>query len=208
MAELNVQPKKKNSWWPWLLLLLIGIAIAYFLLRDNNKVNEVADSAATAVDSTATAIGDGWDNLDFNAPAASYDEITDSDIEVRGNDEYAIYSVDETVLFDTDQNTIKGDATQKLSQIAQSVGKRFSGGEVRIFGHTDAQGSAGYNKELAEQRAESVKNWLVQNGNVTQDRISLHSVGESQPVASNATAEGRQHNRRVEIVVRRGNQAE
>ena len=54
-------------------------------------------------------------------------------------------------------------------------------------------------------RAEAVRNWLTQNGNISQDRISVHPVGEADPVASNQTAEGRQQNRRVEIVARRGN---
>lgn len=210
MAELNVQPKKQRPWWLWLLLALLALAVLFFLLRGCNRDeanDDATDSAATTATTNDAADNDlDWDAISFDAPEAAYEEITDSDIGVRGNDDYAIYSVDETVLFDTDQNTIKSNATQKLQLVAESVGKRFAGGQVRIYGHTDAQGSAGYNKELAEQRAEAVRNWLVQNGNITEDRISLHAVGESQPVASNATTEGRQQNRRVEIVARRGNQ--
>ncbi len=211
MAELNVQPKKKTSWWPWLLLILLALALAYFLLRgnrntdgDTNGTGVTADSAAMNTGPGTTADNDlNWDAISFDAPAATYEEITDTDINVRGNEDYAIYAVDETILFDTDKNTLKSTATQKLKQVSESVGKRFAGGQVRIYGHTDAQGSAGYNQELAEQRAAAVQSWLIQNGNLSQDRVSLHAVGESQPVASNATAEGRQQNRRVEIVARR-----
>lgn len=211
MAELNVQPKKKTSWWPWLLLILLALALAYFLLRGNRNTDGDANGTGVTADSAAMNNGPGttadndlnWDAISFDAPAATYEEITDTDINVRGNEDYAIYAVDETILFDTDQNTLKPTATQKLQQVAESVGKRFTGGQVRIYGHTDAQGSAGYNKELAEQRAAAVQSWLVQNGNLSQDRVSLQAVGESQPVASNATAEGRQQNRRVEIVARR-----
>lgn len=214
MAELNVQPKKKQSWWPWLLLILLALALAYFLLRNNRNTEGGTNDSGVTADSTAMNTGPGttadndlnWDAISFDAPAATYEEITDADINVRGNDDYAIYSVDETILFDTDQNTIKPDAAQKLQMVAGSVSKRFAGGQVRIFGHTDAQGSAGYNKELAEQRAAAVQSWLVQNGNIPQDQVTLHAVGESQPVASNATAEGRQQNRRVEIVARRAGQ--
>lgn len=209
MAELNVQPKKQRPWWLWLLLALLALAALFFLLRGCNRETDTTNDTAVPADSAATTAAAGndldWDAISFDAPAAVYEEITDSDIGVRGNDEYAIYSVDETVLFDTDQNSVKADATQKLQLVAESMGKRFAGGQVRIYGHTDAQGSAGYNKELAEQRAKAVQDWLVQNGNITADRITLHPVGEAQPVASNATAEGRQQNRRVEIVVRRSN---
>ncbi|QMU29495.1 OmpA family protein [Adhaeribacter radiodurans] len=210
MAELNVQPKSKRPGWLWLLLILLALALLFFLFRSCNRDQNTtpADTDAAAADSTAmtgdtTSVFD-WNTVDFGAPAATYDEITDADITVRGNDDYAIYSLDETILFDTDKNTIKPSAAEKLKQVSASMGKRFANGEVRIYGHTDAKGGAGYNMQLAEQRAEAVKNWLTQNGNLTGDRISLHPVGEAQPVASNATAEGRQQNRRVEIVVRRG----
>lgn len=212
MAELDVQPKSGKPWWLWLLLALIALALIFFLFRSCDRTDEGADTApmttdstgtTAAADGTATNNDDGWDIIDFNAPAATYDEITDKDITVRGNDDYAIYSVDETILFGTDQSAIQPQAAQKLEQIAGSMGKRFNGGQVRIYGYTDAQGSASYNKELAEQRAAAVQSWLVQNGNLTADHVTLHPVGESRPVASNETAAGRQQNRRVEIIARR-----
>jgi len=210
MAELDVQPKSSRPWWLWLLLALLALALIFFLFRSCNReedaVDATTDTEATgttaAADGTATDNGD-WGNINFDAPAAAYEEITDTDINVRGNNEYAIYSLDETILFGTDQSAIQPQAAQKLQQVAASMGQRFNGGQVRIYGYTDAQGSASYNKELAEQRAAAVQSWLVQNGNITQENVSLHPVGESRPVASNATAEGRQQNRRVEIVVRR-----
>lgn len=212
MADLDVQPKKRSPWWLWLLLALVALAVIFFLFRSCDRHEDTtAGTAATQTENTGSPTGaDGvaatsttWDSLNFDVPPASYEEITDQDIEVRGNDEYAIYSLDETILFPSDQSTIQPQAAQKLQQVATSLGKRYNGGQIRIYGHTDAQGSATYNKELAEQRAQAVQNWLVQNGNITEGNISLHPVGESRPVASNATAEGRQQNRRVEIVARR-----
>jgi outer membrane protein OmpA-like peptidoglycan-associated protein len=108
----------------------------------------------------------------------------------------------ENILFDEGKSTIRADAEKNLKQVATSIAKRYNNGLVRVFGHTDAVGSAGYNKELAEQRAEAVRNWLVKNGNISEDRISLQPIGESNPVASNSTQEGRQQNRRVEIVAK------
>jgi outer membrane protein OmpA-like peptidoglycan-associated protein len=146
--------------------------------------------------------GDDWNDVDFNAPAVTYDEVSDKNINVRGNNNYGIYGVGENILFDEGKSTLRSGAEANLRQIVGSIDKRYSGSNVRVYGYTDAVGSAGYNKELAEQRAEAVRNWLVQNGNVAENRISVHPVGEGQPVASNSTEQGRQQNRRVEIVAR------
>lgn len=70
-----------------------------------------------------------------------------------------------------------------------------------MYGFTDSKGSAESNKQLAEQRAEAVQSWLAKNG-ISKDKVSVHPIGEGQPEASNSTAEGRQQNRRVEIVAR------
>lgn len=209
MAEIEVQPKKKSSILPWLLLALGVIALIIFLARRGG--NDDAAAAVTTPDtlsnaSGSTAMGNNgantWGDIDFNAPRVSYNEITNQDIEVRGNNSYGIYGVGENILFDEDKATIRAGAEENLKQIAASIGQRYNNGEIRIYGYTDAQGSAGYNKELAEQRAEAVRNWLTQNGNVATDRISVHPVGEANPVASNSTEQGRQQNRRVEIVAR------
>jgi len=209
MADLNVQPKQKKSFLPWLLLILGIIALLFFLMRgcNNNNGNESAtDSTATTATvpatDTNTTTGTAWGNVDFNAPAVAYDEITDKNINVRGNNNYGIYGLGENILFDEGKNTIRSDAQQNLKQVATSIEKRYKGASVRVYGYTDSVGSAGYNKELAEQRAEAVSTWLSQNGNIAADKISLEPVGEAKPVATNATEAGRQQNRRVEIVAK------
>lgn len=208
MAEIEVQPKKKSSILPWLLLALGLIALIYFITRNGKEDGEATAAAATTTDTLSNAGGnaamnnDGWADVDFNAPRVSYNEITNKDIDVRGNNSYGIYGIGENILFDENKATLRAGAEQNLQQISASVAQRYNGGNLRVYGYTDAQGSAGYNKELAEQRAEAVRNWLVQNGNISQDRISVHPVGEANPVASNATETGRQQNRRVEIVAR------
>jgi hypothetical protein len=68
--------------------------------------------------------------------------------------------------------------------------------DVKIFSYTDAKGTPGYNKNLAQQRAESVVNYLVRNG-VDRSRLSAQGIGEEHPVASNDTEDGRQQNRRT-----------
>jgi outer membrane protein OmpA-like peptidoglycan-associated protein len=158
--------------------------------------NNVADSSGNF--NTAS----GWEGVDFNAPAVSYEEITDKTVNVRGANNYAIYSVGENILFDEGKSTIRSNAEKNLKQIAGSIEKRYKEGEIRVYGHTDSVGSSAANKQLAEQRAEAVRDWLLKNGKVPESRISLHSIGESEPVASNASEKGREQNRRVEIVAR------
>lgn len=212
MAELNVQPKKSTSIIPWVLLLLGVAALIWFLTRkkDDNTAastttNAVADSGNRQSTSNNMAAAD-WNSVDFNAPAVNYDEVTDKNINVRGSNNYGIYGVGENILFDEGKATLRSDAEANLKQIVGSIGKRYNGGEVRVYGFTDAQGSAGYNKELAQQRADAVKAWLSSNG-MDAGRISVNSIGEGQPVATNSTEAGRQQNRRVEIVAR-GNGAQ
>lgn len=210
MADLNVQPKQKKSIIPWLLLALGIIALIFFLMRgcNNDEGKEGATDSTSASTGTTTdatgAMGQAWGDVDFNAPAAAYEEVTDKNINVRGNNNYGIYGLGENILFDEGKSTVRSDGEQNLKQVASSVEKRYKGGAVRVFGYTDAIGSAGYNKELAEQRAAAVRDWLVTNGNISEDRISIHPVGEARPVASNSTEEGRQQNRRVEIVAKQG----
>jgi OmpA-OmpF porin, OOP family len=71
---------------------------------------------------------------------------------------------------------------------------------VRIEGHTDSQGSSAYNEALSQRRAESVRAALVA-AEVDPARVTAVGMGEAVPVASNATAAGRQQNRRVEIIL-------
>ena len=205
MAELNVQPKKKSSFLPWLLLLAGLILLIWLFTRNRGDAATTTQgrdsiSATTSVADHTTSSRD-WSGIDFNAPPVAYEEISDKNINVRGGNDYGIYGLGENVLFDEGKAPIRPDAQANLKQIAVSIEKRYKSGELRIYGYTDAQGNAGANKELAQQRADAVKLWLQNNG-FDGSRISVNAIGESAPVASNNTEAGRQQNRRVEIVAR------
>lgn len=206
MADLNVQHKKSSSWWVWLLLAIVAIALFMILSRSCNASKTVAatttDSSMNQTTVSAASDDNMWNNVDFNSATANYDEITDKDIDVRGNDKYAIYSLGENVLFNVDKSTISADGAAKLKQVTASLNTRFKDDDIRIYGHADATGDAAHNRELSEQRATAVKDWMVQNASFGDDKISIHPLGESQPVATNATEEGRQQNRSVQIVVK------
>ncbi len=207
MAELDVQPKKNNPWWLWLLLLLVALALLFFFLRgcNNKNANQTgADStAANSADKTQTVAATtpaAANSIDFNSPKASYEEITDTSISVRGNNNYTIYGLGEDILFDKDKSTLKSSSEAQLKMIAGSLNKRFKGASLSVYGHTDSTGTAAHNKQVGAERAEAVRKWLVKNENMPDSSISVHSFGESNPVASNATAKGRQENRSVAIV--------
>ena len=103
------------------------------------------------------------------------------------------------VLFDTGKYTLKPGAREKLARVAGIV-LAHPGLTLEVEGHTDNVGGDAYNQRLSEQRADAVREYLVQNG-VKSNNITARGFGKTQPVASNDTAAGRQQNRRVELVV-------
>ena len=76
--------------------------------------------------------------------------------------------------------------------------KEYQKTQVKVSGHTDSTGSDSYNQQLSQRRAESVANFLISQG-VKPGRFYAIGFGESQPIASNATSQGRALNRRVEL---------
>lgn len=106
------------------------------------------------------------------------------------------------VLFDFNKATLKPEARTQLARVLQAL-KEQPGLRTHVVGHTDSIGSDAYNMRLSQRRAQSVADYLVQNG-VPRQTITTDHRGEREPVASNATDEGRAQNRRVEITVSPG----
>lgn len=110
------------------------------------------------------------------------------------------------VLFDFDKADIKPVAQGALKQVASVIRERAKG-QVRIQGHTDAKGSDAYNQRLSARRADAVKAWLVSKEGLGKVAFATQGFGAKRPVASSTKPdgsddpEGRQKNRRVEIVV-------
>jgi outer membrane protein OmpA-like peptidoglycan-associated protein len=103
------------------------------------------------------------------------------------------------VLFDTASYTLKPGAREVLAKIS-GILLAHPGLNLQVEGHTDSVGADDYNQQLSERRAQSVRDFLVGQG-VPADTVTSRGFGKTQPVASNDTAEGRQRNRRVELVV-------
>ena len=116
---------------------------------------------------------------------------------VRREGELLAITLKGDVTFDLDSDMVRPGLFNELDRIAQIMIK-YPQTSILVEGHTDGTGSEGYNQQLSQRRANSVKNLLVQRG-VQEFRINTLGFGESRPVATNTTPEGRQLNRRVEI---------
>jgi outer membrane protein OmpA-like peptidoglycan-associated protein len=103
------------------------------------------------------------------------------------------------VLFDTGRANLKPGATSNLNRLVAFL-NAYPDRTVRIEGYTDSVGSEDYNQGLSERRADSVKSYLAGQG-IGSIRLSASGMGESDPVASNDSAAGRQQNRRVEVII-------
>lgn len=103
------------------------------------------------------------------------------------------------ILFASGSDQIEGESTPTLKEIGTML-QQHADLKLLIEGHTDNQGTASGNQALSEQRAAAVKAYLVANYGVGADRLTAKGYGQTKPVATNDTPEGRQDNRRVELV--------
>jgi outer membrane protein OmpA-like peptidoglycan-associated protein len=103
------------------------------------------------------------------------------------------------VLFDTGKYSLRPLAREKLAKVAGIVAGH-PGLRLNVEGYTDSVGGDDYNQHLSEQRGSAVRDYLTQSG-MAPASVTSEGFGKAQPVASNDTAQGRQQNRRVEIVI-------
>lgn len=132
------------------------------------------------------------------AARAKLDEFA----KVQEDQDRIVITLTGEVLFQLDKSELRAPAKARLDQVAEVLlAKRDQG--ITIEGHTDSQGSASHNEKLSQERAESVRSYLVNQG-IAPDRVKAVGKGQTDPVASNDTPEGRANNRRVEIIVEKG----
>jgi outer membrane protein OmpA-like peptidoglycan-associated protein len=154
---------------------------------------QVRDIAGVTLDIVGTARGIEGILQDLGA------KVTDREIRI---------TLAADVLFDFDKATIRADAADALGKVAEVI-RSHAGAPVEMEGHTDGKGQAAYNQKLSEQRAASVKAWLVKNGGIPAARLKTRGYGMTRPAVPNTRPDGsddpdgRQTNRRVEIVIQR-----
>jgi len=126
--------------------------------------------------------------------AGSGVDVTETD-----NGQAILVNLPDGVTFDVNSSTLKPQFRSTLDQIAGSL-NQYPNSLIDVYGHTDSTGSDQYNQALSERRASTVANYLVTQG-VSGARIRSQGFGETMPVASNDTEQGRARNRRVEIKI-------
>ncbi len=109
-------------------------------------------------------------------------------------------SLSADAFFDFDKSNLKPAGKAELDKLVADMKTKVRVDSIDIVGHTDSKGTDAYNQRLSERRANAAKEYLVAQG-VPANIIAASGKGESQPVANNATAEGRAQNRRVDITV-------
>ena len=105
------------------------------------------------------------------------------------------------VNFDNDSAVVKKDSMQEINKYANFL-TTYTNYSAKIIGYTDSRGAASYNQKLSQRRAEAVKETLIEEG-VSASQLSSEGMGEANPVADNATREGRAQNRRIEAELTR-----
>ena len=130
--------------------------------------------------------------------AAMQNKMTDASAmaeAISGSGSIALYGI----YFDSGKSTMKPGSTPTLKEIAKLL-KNQTSLTLIVVGHTDNEGSYGYNMNLSKERARSVVRELVNKHDISTRRLSHDGVGYLAPVASNRTEEGRVRNRRVQLV--------
>jgi outer membrane protein OmpA-like peptidoglycan-associated protein len=131
-----------------------------------------------------------------------------TDLRGRVTDREIIIELPSDVLFDFDKADIRPDAFPTLEKLARLI-KQSGAGVIQVNGHTDSIGSDAYNVALSERRATSVATWLTTRGGIPAGRLEAKGFGKTSPVAANRNSdgsdnpEGRQRNRRVEVIIPR-----
>lgn len=126
-------------------------------------------------------------------------DITTNGVRIVNQGDRLIVSMPEGILFDVDSAAVHPGIMKDLYTVANSL-NRYPGSRVEVVGHTDNTGAAAYNQDLSQRRAQSVAS-VLQQGGVSGARLSPYGRGETQPVASNLSPQGRAQNRRVEIII-------
>lgn len=135
------------------------------------------------------------------AAMASLEQVARVKEESRGT----VITLDGSVLFISGKSELLPIAQKKLDDVAKALKDVEESQKVVIEGHTDSNGDDAFNMTLSQQRADSVRTYLVSKG-VKAERITATGKGETQPLAQNATPEGRANNRRVEIIIQKKTQ--
>jgi len=177
---------------------VVGGMVGGFLGAVSDDENQARNAALGA---TAGAIAGGAVGALLDQQAEDLRSSLENDgIIVENTGEFLRVTMPGGLLFDVDSAAVEPAIQADLRAVARNL-TEYPESTVTVLGHTDDTGSSAYNEDLSDRRAQAVAGVLIRNG-VTPSRVRATGLGETQPAASNATAEGRQQNRRVEVIIR------
>ena len=127
-------------------------------------------------------------------------DVSNPNVGIVNTGNELVVTLPEAITFATDSAVLSISAQRDLAALASNLLK-YPNSNIVVTGHTDSTGTLAHNMDLSKRRAQSVAAVLTANG-VPASRIVTTGVGPTQPVASNATEQGRAANRRVEVVIR------
>lgn len=174
----------------------LGAAGGYLVARATGSDEATAAAIGAGIGGLAGAgIGAYMDNQE----AQLRQQLQGTGVSVTRVGDRIILNMPSNVTFPTDQSQILPAFYPTLDSVA-IVLQKFDETIVNVYGHTDSQGSDGYNLTLSQRRASSVSQFLAGRG-VNPNRLNTQGYGESQPIADNSTEAGRARNRRVEVQI-------
>ena len=165
-------------------------AVAGVLAKDS-KEGAMAGAVGGA------AIGGGVGYYMDRQEAKLREQLQGTGVQVKREGENIRLIMPGNITFATGRSEVRSEFHDVLDSVVQVL-KEFNKTRIKVSGHTDSTGSAELNQTLSEQRAGSVKSYLVERG-VAPERVTAFGYGYRYPIATNDTAEGRQANRRVEL---------
>ena len=168
-----------------------GAAAGAILAKDNKAVAIILGAAIGG-------LGGGLIGHYMDEQAAKIQEdLQGAKVERVG--EGILVTFDSGILFDIDSYALKATTRTNAEKLSKTLNK-YDETEIHVLGHTDNTGTEKYNLELSKKRAAAIHNYLVSNG-IAEGRLSDTGYGEADPIATNETVEGKELNRRVEIVI-------
>jgi outer membrane protein OmpA-like peptidoglycan-associated protein len=173
------------------ILGALGGAAVGALLPGNNRRGALIGAGVGLL--AGAAVGQYLDQQERELRAS----LAGTGAEVNRDGESLLVNFPASLTFAVDSAEIRPEFYSTMDQVSGTL-NRYPQSYLDVIGHTDSTGSDAYNQSLSERRAGSVSNYLRSRG-VIPERIAAYGVGETQPIASNATTDGRQQNRRVEL---------
>lgn len=168
-----------------------GAAAGAILAKDNKAVAIILGAAIGG-------LGGGLIGHYMDEQAAKIQEdLKGAKVERVG--EGILVTFDSGILFDVDSYALKATTRTNADKLSKTLNK-YDETEIHVLGHTDNTGTEKYNLALSKKRAAAIHNYLVSNG-IAEGRLSDTGYGETDPISTNENVEGRELNRRVEIVI-------